>query len=470
VDISSSSPVALVLADALRTGVADPEYVRRLQRRRLATLVRHARTSSPFYRDLYRGLPARVTDPTVLPAVDKRTLMADFDDWVTDPDVTLEALRRDFLPDLSLVGTRYLGRYHVMTTSGTTGEPAVLLHDRGSWHVMHVLARTRPRPLAGAGDPRAVLHGNLRTSALYAGGGHYGGMVTFEAVRHASPFIAKRARAFSVLSPIEEIVAGLNEFQPSVIGGYPSAMMLLAGEQRAGRLRIHPVRVFCAGELLTDSMRTEIESTFGCTVGQGYAASEVPALSLECDHRRLHLNADWYLLEPVDDDRNPVPVGQPSSTVLVTNLSNRVQPVIRYDLGDRVTMDPTPCPCGSRLPAFSVEGRTNDVLTFESSAHAAVAVLPLALASVIEETPGVHRFQAIGTGPHDLTIRLDANPGARLAEVWEQVDARVHSFLASLGAEGVVITHSPEAPLPDPHGGKLRQVVRASASRPVAAT
>ena len=67
--------------------------------------------------------------------------MAHFDDWVTDPDITLAGLRRDFLSDPTLVGLPYLGRYHVFTTSGTTGEPAVIVHDRESWQVLHVVAR-----------------------------------------------------------------------------------------------------------------------------------------------------------------------------------------------------------------------------------------------------------------------------------------------------------------------------------------
>jgi phenylacetate-coenzyme A ligase PaaK-like adenylate-forming protein len=110
--------------DTLRAEHGCEPTIARLQRERLHRLVRHARTASPYYRSLYQGLPARVSDPSVLPPVVKQDLMAHFDDWVTDPDLTLAALRRDFLSDLSLMGSPYLGRYHVFTTSGTTGEPA----------------------------------------------------------------------------------------------------------------------------------------------------------------------------------------------------------------------------------------------------------------------------------------------------------------------------------------------------------
>ena len=179
--------------DTLRAEHGGEPTIARLQRERLHRLVRHARTASPYYRSLYQGLPARVTDPRVLPPVTKRDLMAHFDDWVTDPDLTLAALRRDFLSDLSLVGRPYLGRYHVFTTSGTTGEPAVLVHDRESWQVLHLVARLRARRALRSSQlmPGLVRHG-LRAAVLFATGGHFGGVVLTESVRRRSPLLARR--------------------------------------------------------------------------------------------------------------------------------------------------------------------------------------------------------------------------------------------------------------------------------------
>ena len=57
-------------------------------------------------------------------------------------------------------------------------------------------------------------------------------------------------------------------------------------------------------------------------------------MTYECRHRRLHVNADWYLVEPVDRRGTPVPPGRPSHTTLITNLANTVLPIIRYDIGD----------------------------------------------------------------------------------------------------------------------------------------
>lgn len=449
-----------LLADAIRSAHSDPERLARVQRQRLDDLVRHARTASPFYRHRYRDVPSLLEEIGDLPVLDKPTLMSCFDDWVTDPNVTLDDLRTNFLTREDCVGELYLGRYLVMTTSGTTGEPAILLQDRLSWRVYNIVGRTRPQPLVGRIDLGALARRGMRTAALFATGGHFGAVTLAERVRRLSPFLADRTRVLSVLRPVDELVAELNEFQPTLLSGYPSVFVLLAAEQRAGRLRIEPVHILCAGELFTPTMREAVADAFGCPVTEGYAATEVPGLAIECTHGFLHVNSDWYILEPVDSERQPVPPGVQSDSVLVTNLANRVQPIIRYDLGDRVMLQPHPCACRSPFPVVAVEGRTNDLLSFEDADHRLVPILPLALGSVIEETPGVHRFQAIGTGSRELTVRLDVDRGAIRDEVEREVERRVREFLRSQHVTDVAITCAPDTPRQEPRSGKLRQVLR----------
>lgn len=457
-----------LLWDTLRAERAGPVGIAERQRTRLANLVRLARERSPYYRELYRGLPSSVQDPRLLPHVTKPDLMRRFDDWVTDPDVTLDGVRA-FVADPSQVGALYLGRYHVFTTSGTTGEPAVLLHDHDSWLVLNVVGRLRARRLIGVTETRALARSGYRIATVYATGGHFGAVVLIEAVRRRSAWFARHVRCCSVLTPTAELVEELNAFRPTILSGYPSALALLAEETRAGRLHIRPVMATTAGEHMGQEQRSAIEATLGCRVLEGYAASEVPALSVACRRGRLHVNADWYLLEPVDDEMNAVPAGKLSQTVLVTNLANRVQPVIRYDLGDRVRLHPSPCPCESPLPTVAVEGRTNDMLVFQQAPGARVTVLPLALGTVVEDAPGVHRFQAIQVAPMSLAVRIEPKPGADPVAVWAGVEARVREFLDRQGLSAVRVDHDPDPPHADERSGKFRQVwanVSASARRP----
>lgn len=486
--------------DIWRAGRANQDEVARRQRDRLAALVECARSSSPFFRRLYRDVPDVVPDVVPdrakdlgrylgeLPPVGKRELMENFDDWVTDPHITLAGLKQDLLDDPSRIGGLYRGQYLVVTTSGSTGEPAVLVHDRTSQLVAILLGPIRERrTLMAAKEARAFLHRGLRAAALIADGDHFAGVVLTESARRRSPRIARRVRVFSVLRPLPDLVADLNDFQPTVLYGYPSAMVQLAAEQKAGRLRIHPLLAVASGESLAAHAAAEIEAALGCRVTERYLASEALALTSRCRQGLLHVNADWNIVEPVDDAFRPVPPGELSHTVLVTNLANRVQPLIRYNLGDRVQLAAGPCACGSPFPTLRVEGRSGGVLSFAAADKATldgtrldgpgldgavpdgavvdgagldgnvVTVLPLALGTVIEETAGVRRFQAIRTGPRSLTVRLELWPDAATTAVRTAVGERLGAFFAAQGAAGVDVRFSDEPPRPD-RSGKFREV------------
>jgi phenylacetate-CoA ligase len=435
-----------------------PGAIAARQRARLAHLVAFARARSPYYAARYRPLPSPVTDVRQLPPVTKAELMAHFDEWVTDPQVTRAGVEA-FVADRSRLGQRYLGRYLVWTTSGTTGTPAILVHDRAALAVYIALGYARALlPWLTPCRLWRVLQGGGRGAGLLATGGHYAGVVLAEQVRRQAPWRARRLRLFSVLAPLPELVRALNAFQPVLLGGYPTVFALLAQEQAAGRLRLAPALIATAGESLPPAMRRQIEAAFRCPVRDSYGASEAVVLALDCGRGWLHVNADWVILEPVDAAYRPVPPGERSYTVLVTNLANRVQPIIRYDLGDRVVVRPDPCPCGSPLPAIRVEGRTDEILAFPAASGEAIHIAPLALATVVEETPGVRRFQVIQSAPTRLRLRLEAASPDVAEAVWEAVERRLRAYLTAQGVPAVVIERAPEPPAPDPRSGKFRQV------------
>ncbi|MBP1466446.1 hypothetical protein EYB53_012095 [Candidatus Chloroploca sp. M-50] len=114
-----------------------------------------------------------------------------------------------------------------------------------------------------------------------------------------------------------------------------------------------------------------------------------------------------------------------------------------------------PCPCGITLPVVNVEGRTDEILRFVAPGGQVVPVLPLALWSVIKETPGVLRFQAIQTAPDQLKIQLEAKHAAEGAPTWERGYA--NAYFASQGLGNVAIIRTPEVPMRDPKSGNIPQ-------------
>jgi phenylacetate-coenzyme A ligase PaaK-like adenylate-forming protein len=85
----------------------------------------------------------------------------------------------------------------------------------------------------------------------------------------------------------------------------------------------------------------------------------------------FHVNSDWIIVEPIDEQGNPVPDGTPSDGVLVTNMANLVQPVIRYRMSDTLTMHSAPCGCGLPFPYIEMNGRSEEVFEFRTKEHTA---------------------------------------------------------------------------------------------------
>ena len=427
--------------------------------RRIADLLRHARAHAPFYRDAWRSLPARDLSLGTLPVVTKRALMERFDDWVTDRSVTRRGVEA-FLADRTHIGEQYLGRFVVWKSSGSTGEPGIFVQDREALATYDALlaVQLQSPPLAGRYAWGLMAQGG-RAALIAATGDHFASIASWQRVCRGSPW--PNARAFSVLDPLPQIVAALNDYQPAFLASYPTTLALLAAEQREGRLRISPACIWSGGECLAPATARAIEQAFGGVLINEYGASECMSIAFSCREGWLHVNADWVVLEPVDRDYRPTPRGEASHSVLLTNLANRIQPVIRYDLGDSVVANPHPCACGSPMPAVRAEGRRDDVLALRAKDGSIVRLSPLALTTVVEDATAGHRFQLVQTGPERIAVRLDVDdPHERSAE-WDAAEKALQAYLAHQSLDNVRLCLDEEAPVPDPRSGKLREVIAA---------
>ena len=424
------------------------------QRARFAEMVDHARANSPYYRELYRDVPQRVEDVTLLPVTDKRKLMARFDDWVTDGEVTLEKVRK-FIEDPSLIGERFLGKYLVATTAGTTGTPGIFVLDDRHINAGMLGVREAFGKWLSIGDFMKVVVRGARIATLHATGGHFVSVASFTRMRRSSRLLAKVGRDLSVHTPIPELVAELNRFRPALLAGYATVVSLLAGEQEAGRLRIDPILLVVTAEGLAENEYGRIGTAFGAKVGNVWGSTEIGGAAYSCAKGWLHVMGDWALIEPVNADDRPTPPGEQSQTVLVSNLANRVQPILRYDLGDRVLARPDPCPCGNPLPAIRVRGRSGDVLTFSKENGEQIAIAPLALEL---DLPGVEMTQIVQTTPTSLRVRLRPAAGADPDGAWRAAYIEITRLLAEHNLGHVAVERGDEPPHQS-RGGKYRTVI-----------
>ncbi len=433
---------------------ATDEARRALRDERLRRMVAWAKERSPYYARLYAGI-GDAFSLSDLPPVTKPELMAHWDEWVTDREMTLDGVNA-FMRDPDNVGRKYKGRCLVFTTSGSTGRPLVALCDDTTNHVMGAV--NAARSFARKADLRSFILRGGKTIGVFATSGFYLSNGSVRARLLAMPWKKRQMAVTSALLPTAQIVSELNAFQPAMLGGYPSNLELLIDERRSGRLDISPVLIMTGGEFLSDTLRAALSETFGCYVQTSYACTEGGTIACECERKHLHINDDWVIVEPVDRDNRPVPPGERSDKLLLTNLFNFTQPFLRYELTDRVTLHTEPCACGCRSPWLTLEGRTDDVVRFAQDGRA-VALAPLAIYATLKETHALRRFQLIAIGERSAELRLEPVEGVTAREAFAQAQAALERFFAAHGLTGIALSLSADPPRQDAGSGKFKHIV-----------
>lgn len=199
---------------------------------------------------------------------------------------------------------------------------------------------------------------------------------------------------------LDEYVDRLASFRPHVLQAYPSAADLLARRMASTGRRLHVPLVVLTAEPVLPEQRARVADALGAAVFTFYGAREVGWIAAECVEHRLHVNTACVAVERDDD-----------GSLLVTDLVNRAMPLIRYEIGDRGTLDPVPCPCGDPRPVIgAVEGRVNDVFTLPSGRRVPGVVADLRTYRI---GLGVLEAQLIQVEPSVLEVNWVASPDYR---------------------------------------------------------
>ena len=266
-----------------------------------------------------------------------------------------------------------------------------------------------------------------------------------------------RVLGLPVTRPIEQQVAELNSFRPDYLHAYPSAAIRLAEEQEAGRLRLSLESMSSSSERLTREMAERLEAAFGVRPFDLYATTE-GLYGAECErHAGVHLFEDVALVENVDERGRAVPAGEPGARILVTQLHNRVLPIIRLAVSDVMTLDPEPCPCGRRLVrAAAIAGRSDDVLSLPARAGGAVTVVPAQFA-VVSRDRGVREFQVRQEAGGLRVLVVPCAGGDADLDLEQRIGAAVGRAMDDLGADSPVLVERRDELAR--RGGKLQIVV-----------
>jgi len=298
------------------------ERVRAHQRERLRGLLAHALARSPFHARRLAGIdPERfeLADLAGLPVMSKAQMMDEFDQLLTNRRIA----RREVEAHLarSRVRPRLLYDLYVcLASGGSSGLRGIFVQTLDEWtQFVTSLARG---PIAAI-----TASGGLPSDGVQIGQIGAGSPV------HSSGFGAATVTGFPLrfvsapaTLPLAEIVARLNAANPPALQGYPSVLRQLAGERRAGRLRIAPRSVTSLGETLTAQDRQAIAAGFGVAVSDLFVSTEGLVGRSQPGEQALMFASDMCIVELVDEQNQPVKPGSPSAKVLLTNLHNLTQP------------------------------------------------------------------------------------------------------------------------------------------------
>jgi phenylacetate-coenzyme A ligase PaaK-like adenylate-forming protein len=432
--------------DDARTRLSRDELLS-YQRTELNRLVHHATAHSPFYRELYGDVVRGDVELQQLPTVSKAAMMEHYDRFVTD-----RRLRRDAL--LAHAATvqgdeLWQDEFRVMVSSGSSGPKALYAYDQTAWRGGFTTAGLRMTSMAGLRPklPRP------RMVTIAAGDGKH---MTFRGGASIDVGLYRTAR-LSASAPLGELVAALQRFQPDFVLGYPSVLACLAHEQRAGRLQIAPVSVVTSSEVCTPAMRESIRAAWNIEPFNCLGLTETGITAIDCEaHNGLHVFEDLSIIEVVDAHHKPVPAGRPGAKILVTNLYNRCQPIIRFEVSDLVTLDDRPCSCGRSLQRIvALDGRSDDILDLPGPAGR-ITLHPIHVRSILGKDTTVIQYQVTSNG-ETLDVEVVLGAGAS-SDTVQHLTSQLLSELRGRGAELPVRVRSVAAIAREEGPGKLKLV------------
>lgn len=423
---------------------ASPQERHAMQRERLKTLVAYAREHSPYLRALYKDVPDDFTLED-LPVLEKADGLMHYNDWVTDPELTLDKVRA-YLSRDAADSSLLLDKYTALQTSGSTGNPLPMVRDlhRNQIHSQLLLQRLMYGVTPGYYDHSKhkmafIVH--LSTSAS-----SYGSYLKTRA-RH--PGFEDNITAISIMDSAEQMVEKLNAFQPEIIVAYPPSLVMLAEEQAKGNLHIKLGLIVSSAELLTEESYHRIHDVFGCPVLNNYCMTEGGEIAMTHDCPHLHINEDWIILEPVDENRRPMKDSDEFSTgILVTDLSNFVQPIIRYYVSDSIRIRKERFDCFS-LPVMDIRGRSWESFTIGGKNFSTKG-----LEVKSKFVKGLCQYQFVQTGDDAMELRGVVATGFDKTQVLSKLAQTIAQYFAESGCADVSVTFSDEPLLHNAKGGK----------------
>lgn len=428
------------------------EQIRILQDKKLRKLLYYAYDHSTYYRESFEQVgitreQIQILPLSAFPTIDKQILIEHFDEIVTKGEIRQKKLRI-FDEENAMEQKEFLGKYHVVHSSGSTGVPRYFVYDTPAWNQMllgiirgALWDMTMPQILK-------LLSGGLRILYIAATDGRYGGAM---AVGDGIDDVGAKQMFLDIKTPLSEWIHSVKEFKPDMIIGYPSAIKILGELIENNAFSVNVCRVISCGEPLPSGLRSYLEQVFKADIINFYGASESLALGVEAD-----LTEGLYLF----DDLNYIEVE--NGQMYLTCLYNYAQPLIRYHISDQLTLKKPDAM--SRYPFLQAEillSRSEDVLWFEDSEGKRDFIHPLAVEGLCVE--GLLDYQFRQTDKDAFEMLAEVSEREREEQIRGEILQQMGKILQEKKLDHIhFIVRFVEEILPDSQIGKKQLIAQYS--------
>lgn len=357
--------------------LAPKKIKERIQRKRLNNILKYAKNNSEYYS---KAIDDNLSFENIKP-INKKEFVENFDQIITDNRIKLNNVVDNIAKNKT---DETISKYAITKTSGSTGNPTVIIEDEYFQNYVSTVNFTRffhqKLPMIMIGEFSDF---SIETKVINKLKNDTGLMNIF-------------FKCISTEDPIDSIISQLQKIGPALVVGYTGVLTTVSSMLLEKKVNIKEKRIIVSGEYCSENDKELIKKAFNCNdVKRAYALTECGMIGCECKCGHIHIAGDCAKIEPVDENNNFVGYNKKSDKVLLTNLMNKIQPIIRYEVTDSIILHKAEeCSCGSSEDWIEIEGRSNDnIVILDGDKEITVPSISLLIAMSRINKDGLMKFK-----------------------------------------------------------------------------
>lgn len=420
--------------------------IQNLQKDKFRKLVKFAYANSKYYREIIDKNNINIDEctPEYFPILDKKILMENFDDIVTNPQIRKADLANFFEKNID-PEKLFLDKYTAIHSSGSSGIVGYYLYDQTE--IATTIANS-----TRINSPSIF----QKLSYIAAVDGHFAG-VSMAQMSKRFPIVYSGFLPLDINSPFETILEKLQNFQPTSLSGYAFSLTKIAEAQRDGKINITPKNISVGGEAISGNDQRFIESVFKVPVMNVYASSEFLVIGIgKTEWGDKSMLMEDYVWVEIQDNYS-----------LMTNLYNYTLPLIRYKMDDILKPTSNPVDTNGKIMyegfrfVENIVGREEQTPYFRNSHGEIDFIHFLTLHSLF--FPGVKLYQIILTS--ETSFKIDINLERKdfsinkKSKIYAEIKKQIDEILKSKSMGNVQYEiHEVDDFWADPKSGKFKLI------------